>query len=275
MKKSDYTKNKKNALLFTTVVGSHIPDIDVISRVWDTNGQYQMWHRGITHSLFLVPVWAIILTLVAFLIWKVKDWRMFLIGALAVFIHNTADIFNAWGTGYLEPFSSVRLSFGTIPIIDFVIWSLIIIGYILTKKTKWQPFNIYRFVWITITLHLFIQTAQGYVIHQQYSNQYNQHTLSASFFPWNFSVIGKKNERVEILKKNLWSSAEVEHILHSSEEANIDQLFIDRPEAKTLYEWSPFVVIVDDDERLGIYDPRFYRNGQSFLFEFIEKSNQQ
>ncbi|SNS40315.1 hypothetical protein SAMN05446037_100999 [Anaerovirgula multivorans] len=30
-----------------------------------------------------------------------------------------------------------------------------------------------------------------------------------------------------------------------------------------------FVVVVEDDKRLGIYDPRFYRNGESFLFQYI------
>lgn len=60
--------------------------------------------------------------------------------------------------------------------------------------------------------------------------------------------------------------------LHSQETADLTQLFETNPKAKTLQEWSPFVVVVDDEKRLGVYDPRFYRNGQSFLFEFMEKS---
>lgn len=269
--KKDFSKQEKRALLFTTIVGSQIPDIDVISRIWDTEGQYQMWHRGITHSIFMVPVWAILLALLCYLFWRVKDRRIFLMGALAVFVHNTSDLFNAWGTGYLEPFSTVRITFGTIPIIDFVIWGVMLTGFIIAKKSKWPSYRVYRFVWVAIVLHVTIQTSQGYIIYQQISPNYEQQALSAGFVPWNYTVFGKNGGTVEVVQANLWSEPVVQIVLQSDESADLDTLFNEKPEAKTLYEWSPFVVIVDDDELLGIYDPRFYRNGQSFLFEYIEK----
>jgi inner membrane protein len=31
------------------------------------------------------------------------------------------------------------------------------------------------------------------------------------------------------------------------------------------------LVVVDDEQRLGIYDPRFYDNGKSFLYEYMGK----
>ncbi len=102
----------------------------MISALWDTEGMYQMWHRGITHSIFAVPIFAILLCLLCYLIWKVKDRRIFYVGLLSVLIHNTSDLFNAWGTGYFEPFSSIRVTFGVIPIVDLVVWSLILVGYI-------------------------------------------------------------------------------------------------------------------------------------------------
>lgn len=58
--KQKMDKNSRRAYLLTTVGASQIPDIDVISRLWDTEGLYQMWHRGITHSVFLTPLWAIL-----------------------------------------------------------------------------------------------------------------------------------------------------------------------------------------------------------------------
>ncbi|RXJ01930.1 metal-dependent hydrolase [Anaerobacillus alkaliphilus] len=269
--KRNYTKEQKRALLFTTVVGSQIPDIDVVSRLWDTEGQYQMWHRGITHSIFLVPVWALVIALLCYLFWRVKDRRIFLMGVLAVFIHNTSDLFNAWGTGYFEPFSSIRITFGTIPIIDFVIWGIILSGFILSKKSKWPSYRIYQYVWLAIVLHIVFQTSQGYLIYQQTSTNYEQMALSASFAPWNYTVIGKNGNVVEISHRNLWSEPILHVSLTSSEDTNLDDLFAQKPEARTLYEWSPFVVVVDEDDIVGIYDPRFYRNGQSFLFEYIEK----
>ncbi len=271
--KQNYSKEQKRALLFTTLVGSQIPDSDVISRLWDTGGQYQMWHRGITHSIFMVPVWAFVLALLCYLFWRVKDRRIFFMGLLAVFIHNTSDLFNAWGTGYLEPISTIRITFGTIPIVDFVIWAIILTGFILAKKSKWSAHLIYRYVWVAIVLHVAVQTSQGYIIYQETSPKYEQMALSASFLPWNYTVIGKNGNIVEISQVNLWSEPALQESLVSGEATNLDELFAQRPEAKTLYEWSPFVVIVDEEGILGIYDPRFYRNGQSFLFEYIERES--
>ncbi|ART75309.1 hydrolase [Sutcliffiella horikoshii] len=264
-------KKTKIAMFVTAVGASQIPDSDVISSLWDTEGMYQMWHRGITHSLFMVPIWALLFFLLSIWFLKRKDWRFLFVPLIAVFIHNTADLFNAWGTGYLEPFSSIRVTFGTIPIVDFVIWTIIAIAFFSRKLWNKERHQLYRLVWILIIAHVAIQTGQGYLLYKQYEDKYEQVALSASFLPWHFSVIGRNEHTVEIFDDALFTSPKLQYTLKSAEEADLDTLFAEVPEAKTLYEWSPFVVIVDDQERLGIYDPRFYRNGQSFLFEYIEK----
>ncbi|MGA5688048.1 metal-dependent hydrolase [Cytobacillus pseudoceanisediminis] len=272
--KRDMDKNTKRAYLLTAVGASQIPDIDVISRLWDTEGLYQMWHRGITHSVFLTPVWALLFFLLSFLLFKVKDMKLFLLGWLAVFIHNTSDLFNAWGTGYLEPFSNMRITFGTIPIVDLVIWIIMGTAFIYSRRNKLKSPFYFRMAWAFLLLHVIIQSTQGLIIYKQYDDQYDQVALSADFIPWTFSVITKKDDEVIIFNDNLFKKEETQYVLQSRETADLDKLFSQRPEARTLYEWSPFVVLVDDDERLGLYDPRFYRNGQSFLFEYIEKNTE-
>lgn len=267
-------KNSRKAYLLTAVGASQIPDIDVISRFWDTEGLYQMWHRGITHSVFLTPVWALLFLLLSFLLFKVKDKKLFLLGWLAVFIHNTSDIFNAWGTGYLEPFSAMRVTFGTIPIVDIVFWIIMTAAYFFTKRNKSKSPFYFKMAWAFMLLHVVIQSTQGYLIYKQYDEKYEQVALSAEFIPWTYSVITKKDDEVTIFTDTLFTEKTTQYVLQSKEAADLDKLFSERPEAKTLYEWSPFVVLVDDDERLGLYDPRFYRNGQSFLFEYIEKNTE-
>ncbi|GLB60456.1 metal-dependent hydrolase [Cytobacillus sp. NCCP-133] len=272
--KKKMNKNHKRAYLLTAVGASQIPDIDVISRLWDTEGLYQMWHRGITHSFFLTPIWALLFFFLSLLLFKVKDRKLFLLGWFAVFIHNTSDLFNAWGTGYLEPFSNMRVTFGTIPIVDFVFWIIMGTAFILSKGKKAKSPYYYKMAWIFMLLHVIIQTTQGFLIYKQYDGQNDQIALSADFVPWSYSVITKKDDKVTIYNDSLFQEKEIQYVLESNEFANLDKLFSERPEAKTLYEWSPFVVLVDDDERLGIFDPRFYRNGQSFLFEYIEKNTE-
>ncbi|MEH7886465.1 metal-dependent hydrolase [Bacillus sp. JJ1609] len=265
-------KSQKRAYLLTAVGASQIPDIDVISRFWDSEGLYQMWHRGITHSLFLTPLWAALFILLSFLLFKVKDLKLFSLGWLAVLIHDTSDLFNAWGTGYLEPFSSIRISFGTIPIIDFVFWVIIGTAFVASRINKMKSSYYFKFAWAFIVLHLIVQSVQGWIIYNQYENKYDQIALSAGFIPWTYNVITKNDSKVAIFQDNLFSDKKLQYELTSAENANLNNLFKEKPEARTLYEWSPFVVIVDDNEKLGIYDPRFYRNGQSFLFEYIDRT---
>lgn len=269
--KRNFTKNEKRALLFTTVVGSQIPDIDVVSQFWDAEGQYQMWHRGITHSLFMAPVFALIINLVTRLIWKVKSPFFFWIALLAVFIHSTSDLFNAWGTGYLEPISSIRVTFGTIPIVDFVIWGILLLAFMASKILKQIPSHrFFKGAWGLIVLHVLIQTIHGGILYNQYSSHYDQVALSASFVPTQFSVIAKSDNEFTIYDASLLRRDTVLYELESASDADLELLFRHNPEAATLKEWAPFVVIVDDGEILGLYDPRFYRNGQSFLFEYIK-----
>ncbi len=271
--KMNMDKSHKRALLFTTVVGSQIPDIDVVVNLTETGRiMQQMWHRGLTHSFFLVPVWGIIIYLLSRVLFKVKDRRLFYWALLAVFIHNTSDLFNTWGTGYLEPFSSYRVTFGTISIVDFVFWFLMLAGFIVSrKKEPSHRFKVFRVVWILMVAHVAVQSLQGYVIYSEAKEKYDEVALAAGFVPTQFQVIGKKDSEVEIVKDSIFIEPEVEHRLVSSDEADLQPLFEENPRAKTLYDWSPFVVVVEEEEKLGIYDPRFYRNGESFLYEFIEK----
>ncbi|MDN7243013.1 metal-dependent hydrolase [Planococcus sp. N028] len=269
--KKEMDKNHKRAYLLTSVGASLIPDIDVISRLWDTTGQYQMWHRGITHSIFLTPLWAALLFLICVVVFKTKDKRLFFLGWLAVFIHDTSDLFNAWGTGYLEPFLNTRITFGTIPIVDFVFWAIMGTAFVLSKKNKQKSPYYFKMAWVFMSLHLIIQSVQGLLIYNQYDEKYDQVALSADFIPWTYSVVVKQDDTVTIFQDSLFQEEKERYVLVSDKDADLDYLFSQRPEAKTLYEWSPFVVLVDDGKRLGLYDPRFYRNGESFLSEYIER----
>lgn len=274
-KNEQESKQYNRALLVSTIGASQIPDIDIVSQLWDTHGLYQMWHRGITHSLFLTPFWGLLFFGLSWLVYQIKDKRLFYISWLAVFIHITSDLFNAWGTGYFEPFSHVRITFGTIPIVDFVFWLVILSAFVISKRTNFSSKKIYRVAWGIMVLHVIVQSLYGYFLYHQYEGKYHELALSADFTPFSFTVIGKEGGTVDIIDTALVENDTIRNRLQSSEQANLDVLFEKRPEAKTLFEWAPFVVIVDDEHYLGLYDPRFYRKGQSFLFEYIEKEELQ
>jgi inner membrane protein len=272
--KETLTKSQKRALLFTAVSGSVIPDIDVVARFTEIGRIMDlMWHRGITHSVIMIPIWALFLYLLSYLFWKEKNPAIFFIGLFSVSVHIFTDSLNTWGTGLLEPFSAQRFSIGTVSIIDFVLWSIFIIGLvssILIKKV--DSHKIYKLVWFVISIHIIIQSAIGLYFFNMHSPDYEQTSLKANFIPWEFTIIGKNENEVKLIEVSLWQGSKSVITLISSDHVDLSELFEKNPKAKVLMDWAPFVVVVDNEEQLGIYDPRFYIHGKSFLYEYIKKS---
>lgn len=270
-KKEQMTKEKKRAFLFTSLVASQIPDIDIISQFWDTDGMYQMWHRGITHSVFLVPVWALLIHALCFLIWKEKDVRLFGLAMIGVAIHDGSDVLNAWGTGFLEPFSTKRLTVGVVPIVDFVVWGIMLAGYIVARKKRKTAHRVFAAVWIGIAIHFSLQAGQGLYLQNQVKSQYDKVTLAAEFVPYTYAIIGKKGSQIEISQASVIGGMHLMDTLHSKEDTDLTPLFKGNPAAKTLVSWSPFVVVFEDEKEMGVFDPRFYDGEASFLEESIAK----
>jgi inner membrane protein len=276
VKKEEMDRNKKRALLFSALTSSQIPDIDVVANITETGRvMEQMWHRGLTHSFFLVPIWAGLIYVVAYFIWKRKDLLIFYLAMVNVAIHNASDALNAWGTGVFEPLSQMRVTLGVIPIVDLVFWSIILFGFVIIRiKRHIQRYKVWRYVWVGITLHIFIQGTQGIIIYQEAIKEYEEVALTASFLPGHFSVIGKNSDIVTLSNATVWGGEVVNETIVSMDEANLEPLYQENPKAEVLVEWSPFVVVVETDEILGVYDPRFYRDGSSFLFEYINISRE-
>jgi inner membrane protein len=129
----------KRAMLWSALV-NNLPDIDMIAALWSDDIDILLRHRGITHSLlsaFCIP---------AILAWIFKkfDARMtfrqwyflFLAGMLT---HIFTDALTVYGTGLLEPFSSYRVNFNTLFIIDplFMLAPLILcIALLVMKKSS-------------------------------------------------------------------------------------------------------------------------------------------
>ncbi|MDT8861638.1 metal-dependent hydrolase [Alkalihalobacillus sp. MEB130] len=270
--KDTMDKQTKKALLFSAIVGSQIPDIDVVANMTETGRiMEQMWHRGLTHSFFLAPFWAALIYGVAYLIWKRKDSIIFYLALVNVFIHNSTDSLNAWGTGVFEPISQERVTFGVLSIVDFLIWGIILFGFLISRwKKHLTRYKVWRYVWIAILLHISVQCIQGFLIYSEAKEEYEEVALSASFIPGHFTVIGKNNHLVTLSNATVWGGRHRYETLVSNEDADLEPLFQLNPKAEVLMEWSPFVVIVKDHEKLGVFDPRFYRNGSSFLFEYIK-----
>lgn len=118
------------SVLIGTIVGSQIPDVDALLKLRN-NAVYIRNHRGITHSIPAVFLWPIFITVILSFIFPTADiFHLWLWTSLAVFLHVFVDIFNAYGTQALRPFSAKWIALGVINTFDSIIFFLHILGIV-------------------------------------------------------------------------------------------------------------------------------------------------
>ena len=97
-----------------------LPDLDVFVRYGDPISS-MTYHRGFTHSLFVLSAFAIGLTLVWRLFWPRTDYsvqRLFLALWLCLITHPLLDAFTSFGTQLWWPTAAIPTSWSSIFIID-------------------------------------------------------------------------------------------------------------------------------------------------------------
>jgi inner membrane protein len=99
--------------------------------------EYLMNHRGATHSLLLLPLWAL---LVAWVLAKIlrepRGWRaLYGVSALGIAAHIAGDLITSYGTMILAPLSDARFAWGTTFIIDLWFTGIILAGL---AASAWQ-----------------------------------------------------------------------------------------------------------------------------------------
>jgi inner membrane protein len=136
----------KRAMLLGAVAQS-LPDIDFVASSWMDTAHDVMAHRGITHSLLFVVVVALLFAWVGRRLWRGAGQSFgwwFLFAVLELFVHIFLDAFNAYGTGWFEPFSHYRLSFNIFFVADpfFSLWlgiSFVVLLF-LKNGSRWRVF---------------------------------------------------------------------------------------------------------------------------------------
>lgn len=116
------------AVLIGTLAGSQAPDIDTILKLHN-NAKYIRNHRGITHSIPSVILWPLLIVGVMTAVYPETDWfRVWLWTFIAVAFHVFVDIFNAYGTQALRPFTKKWIALGVVHTFDPIIFVLHLLG---------------------------------------------------------------------------------------------------------------------------------------------------
>lgn len=145
----------KKAMLIGAIAQS-IPDIDFVTTFWLSDSKDIVSHRGITHSiLFAILATFLFAWLLRFIFRKLKlSWKTwFLLIGVNVFTHLLIDGFNAYGIGWLEPFSHRRFSFNILFVADplFSIWPFISFIALLVLRNKSRERRIWWWAGIGIS----------------------------------------------------------------------------------------------------------------------------
>ena len=92
--------------------------------------EYLLWHRGVTHSILLLPAWALLYSwILAILLREPGGWRaLYGVTALALGAHIAGDLITSFGTIILAPLSDWRAGIGTTFIIDLWFSGIILAG---------------------------------------------------------------------------------------------------------------------------------------------------
>lgn len=188
------------------------PDSDFVLRLIDTL-TYLTWHQGITHSVVLLPMWALMLAhLLSWLTRRRYPWQAFFgTAVLGIAVHIAGDVFTAYGTLLLAPLSDQRFSWPFTFVID-PYFSVIVAGG-LAAAMFWPERR--RLAAIALTLLAGYVSFQG-VLHSRavkvgevYAATHGLtgatvHALPQPLTPFNWKIIVSHNDVHHQALVNLW-----------------------------------------------------------------------
>lgn len=147
-----------NAVFIGAIIGSQAPDFDTILKL-KNNATYIRHHRGITHSLPAIVIWGILIASIIYMfVPHVHFLHLWAWTFTAVIVHVLVDVFNAYGTQVLRPFSSRWVAYGFINTFDPYIFFMHIAGMI-----AWFLGANPGYTWLIIYVVLFLYYIKRYM----------------------------------------------------------------------------------------------------------------
>jgi inner membrane protein len=197
-------------MLVGAVAGA-FPDIDYIASWIDPMVYLTLWHRSITHSFVMLPLWAFLVGVVlAFALRTRHEWRFIsLLAGVSVVSHILSDLITVYGTQILAPLSDWRASIGTTFVIDPWFTLIIVLGFLtgLRDSTRYLP----GISLVVLAGYIGFQAVlkhQALAIAQQHIPRESRDGAKATalpqpFSPFNWKLITTVAERYEVTYINL------------------------------------------------------------------------
>jgi inner membrane protein len=196
-------------------VAAAFPDSDFVARFIDPL-TYLTTHRGVTHSIIMLPLWAMLLALLFMLLVRNKyPWRSFVgVCAFGIGAHIAGDVITAFGTMIFAPISNWRAQFPVTFIIDPYFTAIIVAGLIASMiwKTARKPAAIGLAVLASYVGFQGWLHHRAIVVGETYAAE---HRLNATrveaipqpLSPFNWMIVIPQKDAYEMAYVSLWRNA--------------------------------------------------------------------
>ena len=227
-KLSTQQPRQKQLLIFAAVAGA-FPDIDYITALIDPLSFIADWHRGPTHSILMIAVWAPLLAGIScFFTRNNKAFIPFsLVAVLALLSHIFTDTITTWGTQILWPFSSYKATLETSFVIDPIMTGLVLLS--LLTALYWNKKNLALIGVMLLVVYIGTQAAikaqmeqyaESYAISKQITNA-QIISLPQPLAPFNWTLIIDDGKDYHLARASLLQNASTDPLAESASFFNL------------------------------------------------------
>lgn len=198
--------------LLVGALSAAFPDSDVVINLVGDQLTYLNLHRGVTHSLILLPLWALLLAVLFTRLDPERSHRRgyFILALAGIAIHIAGDVITTYGTQILAPFSSWKASLPFTFIIDLWFTGIIVAGLLASWwwRSSTRPAQLALVVLVCYVGFQALQSSRAVALGEQYARQQGiEHAQVAALpqplSPFNWKIIVSTGDHYEIAYVNL------------------------------------------------------------------------
>jgi len=184
-----------NGQIALLVLLTMVPDADFVLKIISDTA-YLEYHRGITHSLLILPLWTwFFYVLLSKTKTSIPAW---LIGA-AIALHIALDLITSFGTMILAPFSDWRAALDLVFIIDPLFTACLLLPLLGAAVFRRQARKL-AILALCLTASYLSLTAWAhqramFVVHHAYPNAASHAALPLPFSPFHWQLIASYSDR--------------------------------------------------------------------------------
>jgi len=130
--------NRQRLVTWSLTLGAIFPDADTFRDMFSHNPLLIItWHRSVTHSFLMLPLWALLLALGTQQIARWRRWdsppfaKLFAIYAVGILSHIFLDLVTTFGTMIWSPWAWSRPAWDLLFIVDFTFTAIVLLPQLL------------------------------------------------------------------------------------------------------------------------------------------------